>query len=47
MRGIGLLCAPRKRTAYAAHYLMDSSTDASRARHLARVAARVDRLMRA
>jgi NAD(P)H dehydrogenase (quinone) len=47
MRGIGLLCAPRKRTAHAAHYLMDSSTDASRARHLARVAARVDRLVRA
>lgn len=45
MRGIGLLCAPRKRTAYAAHYLMDSSTPASRARHLALVAARMDRLI--
>lgn len=43
-RGVGLLCHPRKRTAFAAHYLMDSSTDASRARHLQRVAAQVDRL---
>lgn len=46
MRGLGLLCHPRKRTAFAAHYLMDSSTAASRARHLARVAAKVDRLVR-
>ncbi len=42
MRGVGILCAPRRRTAFAAHYLMDSSTPASRARHLARV----DRAMR-
>lgn len=44
MRGVGLLCHPRRRTAFAAHYLMDSATPDSRARHLARVAARVDRL---
>ena len=44
-RGLGLLCHPRRRTAFAAHYLMDSSTDASRARHLALVAARMDRLI--
>lgn len=44
MRGVGLLCHPRRRTAFAAHYLMDSSTANSRARHLAVVAARVDRL---
>jgi NAD(P)H dehydrogenase (quinone) len=45
-RGIGLLCAPRRRTVFAAHYLMDSSTPESRARHLARVAAKTDRLLR-
>ena len=44
-RGLGLLCHPRRRTVFAAHYLMDSSTDASRARHLALVAARMDRLI--
>lgn len=43
-RGIGILCAARRRTVFAAHYLMDSSTPESRAAHLARVAARVDRL---
>jgi len=45
VRGVGLLCAPRHRRIFAAHYLMDSSTAASRARHLARVAARMDRLI--
>lgn len=44
-RGVGYLCAPRKRTTFAAHYLMDSSTPDSRARHLAKVAARMDRLI--
>jgi putative NADPH-quinone reductase len=44
LRGVGFLCAPRRRTVFAAHYLMDSSTPESRAAHLARVAARVDRL---
>jgi putative NADPH-quinone reductase len=46
MRGIGLLCAPRARKVFAAHYLMDSSTPESRARHLSRVAERMDRLLR-
>ncbi len=46
MRGIGLLCARRARKAFAAHYLMDSSTPESRAKHLARVAKRMDRLLR-
>jgi putative NADPH-quinone reductase len=46
MRGVGLLCAPRKRRAFAAHYLMDSSTPESRARHLARVARKMERLLR-
>ena len=45
-RGIGLLCAHRHRKAFAAHYLMDSSTPESRARHLARVAAKTDHLLR-
>ncbi len=45
MRGIGLLLHPRARKSFAAHYLMDSSTDASRRKHLARVAARLDRLI--
>ena len=44
MRGVGLLCARPLRTAFAAHYRMDSSTPGSRARHLARVARKVDRL---
>lgn len=44
LRGVGLLCHPRKKTAFAMHYLMDSSTPASRARHLARVARKMDRL---
>ena len=43
-RGLRLLCDRRCRTVFAAHYLMDSSTAASRARHLARVARRIDRL---
>ncbi|MFN6977301.1 MAG: NAD(P)H-dependent oxidoreductase, partial [Gemmobacter sp.] len=46
MRGVGVLCHPRRRTAFAAHYLMDSSTDASRAAHLARVGRAMDRLLR-
>ena len=45
LRGLRLLCAPRCRTAFAAHYLMDSSTDASRARHLERVTRAADKLI--
>lgn len=44
-RGVGFLCKPGKRTAFAAHYKMDSSTPESRARHLARVARQMDRLI--
>ena len=44
-RGVGFLCNPRKRTAFAAHYLMDSSTPESRARHLMRVARQMDKLI--
>lgn len=46
MRGVGFLCAPRRRTVFAAHYLMDSSTPDSRARHLDKVGERMDRLLR-
>lgn len=45
LRGVGFICAPRKRTVFAAHFLMDSSTPASRAAHLQRVAAKIDRLI--
>jgi putative NADPH-quinone reductase len=45
LRGVGILCAPRKRTAFAAHYLMDSSTPESRAAHLAVVARKMDKLI--
>jgi len=44
-RGVGFLCRPGKRSVFAAHYLMDGSTPASRARHLARVARKMDRLI--
>ena len=44
-RGVGLLCKPGKRNAFAAHYLMDASTPESRARHLARVARQMDKLI--
>lgn len=45
MRGVGFLCAKNRKTAFAAHYLMDSSTDASRRGHLDRVAKSMDRLL--
>jgi len=44
-RGVGLLCAKGKRTAFAAHYLMDSSTPESRAKHLVRVGRQMDKLI--
>lgn len=46
LRGVGLLCKRPLRTAFAAHYLMDSSTPESRARHLDRVTRKMDRLLR-
>ncbi|MEM9708153.1 MAG: NAD(P)H-dependent oxidoreductase [Pseudomonadota bacterium] len=42
LRGVGVLCAPHCRKAFAAHYLMDSSSPATREKHLARVAKRMD-----
>jgi len=46
MRGIGFLCARRRKTAFAAHYLMDSSTPESRRKHLDRVARKMDRFLK-
>ena len=43
MRGVGLLCSKRKRSTFAALYLMDTVSEAARKKHLARVAARVDK----
>ena len=45
VRGVGFLLRPGKTVVFAAHYLMDSSTPDSRARHLARVGAKMDRLI--
>ena len=45
LRGVRAICAKRCRTVFAAHYLMDSSTAESRARHLARVGAKMDKLI--
>ncbi len=47
MRGVGLICAPRLRKVFAAQYRMDAATPASRARHLARVRRKMDRLIAA
>lgn len=44
-RGVGFLCKPGRRTAFAAHYRMDSSSPESRERHLRRVARQMDRLI--
>lgn len=44
LRGVRLLCAKSARTAFAAHYLMDSSTHDSRRAHLARVGRAMDKL---
>ncbi|MEM8693521.1 MAG: NAD(P)H-dependent oxidoreductase [Pseudomonadota bacterium] len=45
MRGVRSICSTRCRTAFAAHYLMDSSTEASRRVHLQKVAAKMDRFV--
>ncbi|MEM9248479.1 MAG: NAD(P)H-dependent oxidoreductase [Pseudomonadota bacterium] len=45
MRGVGMMCARPLRTAFAAHYNMDTSTQESRARHLARVERKLARLL--
>ena len=45
LRGLGYLCAPKRRSVFAAHYLMDCSTPESRARHLDHVGRKMDRLL--
>lgn len=45
LRGVRAICARRCKTTFAAHYLMDSSTDASRQAHLARVARKMDKFI--
>lgn len=44
-RGVRAICAKSCKVYFAAHYLMDSSTDASRAAHLRKVDAQMDRLV--
>lgn len=44
-RGVGFLCAKPLKKAFAAHYLMDSSTPESRKAHLDRVAKTMDRFI--
>ena len=45
LRGVRAYTGRGTRTAFVAHYLMDSSTPASRAAHLATVARKMDRLI--
>ncbi|GFE49782.1 NAD(P)H dehydrogenase (quinone) [Roseobacter cerasinus] len=45
LRGVRAICARRCKTAFAAHYLMDSSTDASRKAHLRNVAGKMDKFI--
>ena len=45
LRGVGFLCKKPLKTAFAAHYLMDSSTPESRTRHLERVSNKMARLI--
>lgn len=44
-RGVGFLCAKPLKKAFAAHYLMDSSTPESRKAHLDRVTKTMDRFL--
>ncbi len=46
MRGLRPLCSRRARTAFAAHYRMDSSTEESRRSHLEKVRKKMRRLIR-
>lgn len=45
LRGVRFLCPRSCKTVFSAHYLMDSSTDATRARHLKRVTRQMDKLL--
>ncbi|QHQ33878.1 NAD(P)H-dependent oxidoreductase [Algicella marina] len=44
LRGVRFICAKRCRSYFVAHYLMDSSTDQSRRRHLARVGRTMEKM---
>lgn len=44
-RGVRMICAKGCKVFYAAHYLMDSSTDTSRAAHLRKIDQQMDRLV--
>lgn len=44
-RGLGLLVHPGAKKVFAAHYLMDRSTDTTRAKHLSHVAAKMDQFL--
>lgn len=46
LRGLRILCSPRCRTGFAALYLMDSASPEARKRHLTRVGARLNALLR-
>ena len=46
LRGVRLLCAKNCKTTFAAHYLMDSSTKASRKAHLTKVARKLDAIVK-
>ncbi|MEL6102685.1 MAG: NAD(P)H-dependent oxidoreductase [Pseudomonadota bacterium] len=45
LRGVRAVCAPNCKTVFAAHYLMDSSTHATRAAHLEKVSRKMDRFV--
>ncbi|MCV3273132.1 NAD(P)H-dependent oxidoreductase [Roseobacter sinensis] len=45
LRGVRAICARRCKTTFAAHYLMDSSTEASRRAHLQKVARKMDKFI--
>ena len=44
-RGVGFLCAPRKKSVFAAHYLMDAATRPALERHLQKVGKKMDKLL--
>lgn len=46
LRGVRLLCAKSCRTEFAAHYLMDSATEESRAAHLVKVSRKLERFLK-
>ncbi len=45
MRGVRLLCNSKVKTSFAAHYLMDSSSQESREKHLATIPVKVRKLI--